>query len=340
MSSEAALMQMRSILSPSPLTPPAETSPATLVNTAVLMLRSQSLALAFLTERYLGDSDTQTQFVSSIQHMYNSLMSGGKIVLSGMGKSYKIGDKLAATMNSLGIHAVCLHPCDALHGDLGILRPADVLVMITASGNTPELLQLMPHLPTNMTRICLTCKPESTLARMSSAVLSAELPEELTEKAIYGLPAPTTTTTACLAVGDAVCLALAEAITCEQEERKANFGRWHPGGAIGQAYTKESKDAAPVFGDVMLDWAEHVGAVDPQADELALCRAAAGRKWVCIGGEELVRATEAGQADGLLLNDLRRVNVFDTFDESKMIKGEVLLIVKDHAVVGIYEYRS
>ncbi|KAK9360646.1 hypothetical protein V1504DRAFT_138080 [Lipomyces starkeyi] len=337
---DACLHQIPAFL-PSPITPPAETSPLSILNTAVTILRSQSLALSHLTDLYRADPETQNQYVTSIQLMHNALVTGGKIVLTGMGKSGKIADKLGATMNSLGIHAATLHPCDALHGDLGILRPADVLVMITSSGNTPELNQLLPYLPSGLPRICLTCTPDSPLGRGSAAVLSADLPRSLLERAIYGVPAPTTSTTACLAVGDAVCITLSEIITAEQEERKRNFGRWHPGGAIGNDYKSEEQSAKPVFRDVMVPWVD-VGSVETDADELEILRAAAGRLWVCVGNSKLFNAHELGQSSrkaaavGFAVDGLRRVGPND--EVANLGRGEIVLVAKDmNNILGIYQ---
>lgn len=157
-----------------------------------------------------------------------------------MGKSFKIAEKLVATLNSLGIHAAPLHPSDALHGDLGVIKATDAIIMITASGNTPELLALVPHIPAGIPVLCLTNTPNSPLAAAhASATLSAHIPTHLSEKAVYGLPAPTTSTTACLAVGDAVCITLAEMLEADVRQRSRSFARWHPGGAIGKDFKKE-----------------------------------------------------------------------------------------------------
>ncbi|KAK7206547.1 hypothetical protein BZA70DRAFT_274523 [Myxozyma melibiosi] len=320
------------------LTPPGETSPSVIMASTLTMLKSQALTLSHLSNLYTTDSPTQSSYISAIQIMHNSLLSGGKIILVGMGKSGKIADKLCATMNSLCIHATTLHPCDALHGDLGVVRPGDVLFMITASGATPEILQLLPHVPASLPRILLTCKPDSVIGRMSQAVVSAAIPHNLNEREIYGVPAPTTTTTACLAVGDAICITLAEIITAEQEERKQNFGRYHPGGAIGNTYKDEKAEAKPTYKDVMILWTEQVGQAD-ETDELSILRAAAGRRWVCVGGKRLLRSTEiAGRSSfvsGLPIAQMKRVEARDVFDESNTT--DVLLVVRDHAIVGVYE---
>lgn len=226
-----------------PITPPSESSP-TIMTTAQTVLRAQAQALLFISDLYDQDSHTQSQFFLSLQYMHNAILSHGKIVITGMGKSFKIAEKLVATMNSLGIHASSLHPSDALHGDLGVIKPTDVVVMITASGNTPELLALLPHIPSGIPLLILTNTPDSPLAKHGSATLSAFIPKSLSEKAVYGLPAPTTSTTACLAVGDAVCITLAEMLVSDVKQRSSNFSKWHPGGAIGKDYKKEKKSAS------------------------------------------------------------------------------------------------
>lgn len=191
----------------------------------------------YLADLYDRDLETQSQFSKCLGYIYDRLVgSNSKIVLTGMGKSFKIADKLCATMNSLSIQAVALHPSDALHGDLGIIRPMDILIMITSSGDTPELITLLPHLPSGLLVICLTCKCNARLAKAASAVLSADLPDEISEDSVYGLAAPTFSTAACLAVGDALSISLAELLVTDAKERRLKFAKIHPGGSIGQQY--------------------------------------------------------------------------------------------------------
>ncbi|KAK9470190.1 uncharacterized protein V1510DRAFT_423812 [Dipodascopsis tothii] len=317
----------------SPLTPPSDLSTG-VVDTALTILKSQADSITHLYNSYAKDERTREEYVSSIRLMHDALLLGGKIVISGMGKSGLIGDKLCATMNSLGIFAATLHPCDALHGDLGVIRPADVILMISASGNTPELISLLPHLPQGIPKIALTCNPDSFLAKESAAILSAEIPQGLTEKKLYGVPAPTTTTTASLAVGDAVCLTLAELITADHEQRKRNFGKWHPGGAIGQDY---QKDTEIEIGDLMTPWTE-VGQIPAKADELQILRAAAGREWVNVGNQRLVKARDVVEnraGAGYNFDGLRRVPASGKVGGVK--RNELVLVTKSSNVVGIYQ---
>lgn len=300
-----------------PITPPSESTPSIIMSTAQTVLRAQAQALDYIAGLYDKDPFTQAQFFLSLQYMHNSILSNGKIVISGMGKSFKIAEKLVATMNSLGIHATSLHPSDALHGDLGVIKATDVVILITASGNTPELLALLPHIPTGIPILCLTNAPASPLATHASATLSAAIPKSLSEKVVYGLPAPTTSTTACLAVGDAVCITLAEMLVADVKERSSNFSRWHPGGAIGKDYKKEKKRGSSTEDDktgtgVSTDdselaaerrlhliqrritpWAK-VAQIDTKKDgtavssELGLLRKCAGSSWLIVDSRYLV----------------------------------------------------
>ncbi|ODQ63461.1 SIS domain-containing protein [Nadsonia fulvescens var. elongata DSM 6958] len=278
------------------LTPPSDASPASVLDTARNIFQAQSRTVAHLENLYIDDKKTQDQFVKSLQFMHNALLINGKIVITGMGKSYKIADKLVATMNSLGIHAVPLHPSDALHGDLGIIKPSDVIIFITASGNTPEIINLLPHIPEHIPKICLTCRLDSTLAKASSAILSAQLPDELSESNIYGLPAPTTSTTACLVVGDAVCITLAEILVSDQKQRRNNFGKWHPGGAIGQDYEREntillSRNGSSVSlnsNSLKIEDIGHFNYDCANLNEIALLRSCTGKNWICFNSTDLV----------------------------------------------------
>lgn len=204
------------------------------------ILRIQTKATHHLTNQHAHSQFTKTQLVRSLNIMNSSLLKGGKVVVCGVGKSHKIGSKMVATLNSLGVQSALLHPSEALHGDLGILRKEnhDCLVMISSSGKSPELLQLLPHLALETPIVLLTNKKQSTLSvhPQVKSLLYAELPADLSEANIYGLNAPTISTTLCLTLADAASIALAELFVSDIEERRRIFGERHPGGAIGEAY--------------------------------------------------------------------------------------------------------
>lgn len=204
------------------------------------ILQNQTSAIHHLVNQYKHSTFSQNQLKKSLNILNTTLLKNGKIVISGIGKSHKIASKTVATMNSLGMHSALLHPSEALHGDLGILRKEnnDCLIFISSSGKSPELLQLLPHISMDVPIILLTNKKKSQLSLhpQIKSLLYAELPPQLTEEHIYGLTAPTISTTLCLTLADAVSIALAELYVADLSERKRIFGERHPGGAIGEAY--------------------------------------------------------------------------------------------------------
>ncbi|QBM88848.1 D-arabinose 5-phosphate isomerase GutQ [Metschnikowia aff. pulcherrima] len=198
-------------------------------------LGRESEALRNLAAHYVENIDTQLDMINSIGLLYDAHKKGGKIVCCGIGKSYKIATKTVATLKSLTINADELHPSEALHGDLGLLRENDCLIFFTASGNTPELIQLLPHISSNIPIVLLTCSKQSKLAShpQVTSLLYADLPEHLKETAIHGIPAPTVSATLSLVLADAVALALGEMIEIDHMKRKKTFSMKHPGGSIG-----------------------------------------------------------------------------------------------------------
>lgn len=208
-----------------------------------LILSNQTKALNYLTIEYQKSEFTINQMKKSLRLLNNSLKLGGKIIISGMGKSYKIASKTVATLNSLKMHSAILHPSEALHGDLGIIREDhnDSIILISASGNSPELLQMLEHISINISIILMTCNKNSTLSKHPkiNSLLLAEIPSNLTEVNLYGLSAPTISTTLCLTLLDAVSIALSEIHINDFKIRKNMFTVNHPGGAIGINYKLE-----------------------------------------------------------------------------------------------------
>lgn len=159
----------------------------------------------------------------------------GRVVVTGMGKAGLVGRKIAATLSSVGVPASFLHPADALHGDLGMVRRGDVVLAISNSGETDELLALAPHLAAAGAHlIAMTGNPDSTLARRSERVLDVSVSREADPLGI----APTASTTAMLAMGDALASAL-EALTELDAQR---YAAYHPGGSIGRRLLYRVRD--------------------------------------------------------------------------------------------------
>jgi arabinose-5-phosphate isomerase len=151
----------------------------------------------------------------------------GRVVVTGMGKSGHIARKIAATLASTGTPAFFLHPAEAGHGDLGMITRTDVLLALSNSGETPEIVLLLPHLKRlGVPLITLTGSTESTLGRTAAVVLDVSVAEEACPLNL----APTASTTATLAMGDALAVALLEARGFTKQE----FADAHPGGSLGR----------------------------------------------------------------------------------------------------------
>lgn len=159
----------------------------------------------------------------------------GKVVLSGVGKSGIIAQKIAATLTSVGTLAIALHPCDALHGDLGIVTPDDVVMMLSNSGNTEELLSMLPHLKRReVPIIAIVGNLNSTLAQQADVVLNASVDREACPLNL----APTTSTTVALALGDALAMTVMQMKGLTSEDFALN----HPAGRLGKRLTLRVSD--------------------------------------------------------------------------------------------------
>ena len=153
--------------------------------------------------------------------------SRGRVIVAGVGKSGLIGRKIAATLTSTGTPATFLHPVESVHGDLGIVGPDDIAILLSKSGETAEMLPLLQELKRlGVGVIAITGDVRSTLGRAADAALDAGVTEEACPHDL----APTTSTTAALAVGDALAVALLE----QKGFRREDFARLHPGGSLGR----------------------------------------------------------------------------------------------------------
>jgi arabinose-5-phosphate isomerase len=167
-------------------------------------------------------------FDAAVELIVAALRQRGKLVVVGVGKSGIIGHKIAATLTSTGSTSVALNSVDALHGDLGLVSDGDVILALSYSGESEELLDLMPPLKRFLVKIiAITGASRSSLARLSDLVLKARVPQEACP---FNL-APTASTTAMLALGDALAMAVLQA----RGFRRQDFAKFHPSGAIGRA---------------------------------------------------------------------------------------------------------
>ncbi len=174
-------------------------------------------------------------FVALVRKCLDILHHGGKLVLCGVGKSGHISKKLAATLASTGARAVFMHPVEAMHGDLGIVSPQDLLLAVSYSGETDELLRVLPAVKRMAVPIvAITGKTDSRLAEFSDMVVPMPVEREACP---FNL-APTTTTTALLALGDALAMVL---LDC-QDFQLSDYAMNHPAGAIGRTITLTVRD--------------------------------------------------------------------------------------------------
>jgi arabinose-5-phosphate isomerase len=175
------------------------------------------------------------RIVAAVNLLRLTLDQKGKIVVVGVGKSGNIGLKIAATLNSTGATAVVLDSQNALHGDLGLLSDGDAVLVLSYSGETRELLDLMPFIKRfDVNTIALTGNPDSTLARLSEVVLDTSVEREACPLNL----APTSSSTAMLVMGDALAMVLLESRGFTGED----FARFHPGGSLGRALLTRVSD--------------------------------------------------------------------------------------------------
>ena len=174
-------------------------------------------------------------FSTAVEWILAALAAGGKVVVTGVGKNFHIGQKMAATLTSTGTPAVLLHPIEAMHGDFGIVGEKDVVLALSYSGASDELIDLLPALKRRGVKIvALTGDLQSPLGVQSDLVVSVAVDKE----ACPFNMAPTASTTVTLAVGDALAIVLLEA----RGFKKEDYAKLHPGGAIGRTLLLKVSD--------------------------------------------------------------------------------------------------
>ena len=169
-------------------------------------------------------SQLDSDFSNSVSLIYNSK---GRVVISGIGKSAIIAAKIVATLNSTGTPAIFMHAADAIHGDLGTIQKDDIVILISKSGNTPEIKALIPLLKKGNYKLIAICgNKDSFLAKQSDLTLNTFIDKEACPNNL----APTTSTTAQLVMGDALAICLLELKKFGSED----FAKYHPGGSLGK----------------------------------------------------------------------------------------------------------
>lgn len=209
-------------------------------DTAIKCIEDEAQALLELIPNIDGDFDKTVELI---------LKCKGKLIVTGVGKSGHIGAKIAATLSSTGTPSFFINPLDVFHGDLGVIQHDDVVLAISNSGQTDELLRFLPYLLENHIPIIgMSGNPHSLLAQYATAHLNAAVSHEACP---LGL-APTSSTTATLALGDALACALMEA----RNFKASDFAQYHPGGTLGKrlltkAYDVMRTEELPVISPTM-----------------------------------------------------------------------------------------
>lgn len=193
----------------------------------VLKIEAQAVADQI---RYLNST-----FVDVVQAIHLRTRAGSKVIVMGIGKSGLIGRKIAATLSSTGTPSIFFHPAEGLHGDLGIIQEKDVILALSASGETEEIKKVLPVLKANkFILVAITSEKKSRLARLSDFVISFKVRKEACPLNL----SPTASTAAMLALGDALAMALMEL----RGFKPSDFARLHPGGSLGKKLTMTVKD--------------------------------------------------------------------------------------------------
>ncbi len=223
------MSQKQDMDGPEPLTPAA-------------LVRTEAAALEGLAARLEGPM--AADFDRAVELILRCGEGNGRVVVTGMGKSGIIAQKIAATLSSTGSPALFLHPAEAVHGDVGVLMPGDVVIALSASGETEEILRLLATLKRKGDAlISFCCNMSSTLATASDVALDCGVEREACGMNL----APTASTTAMLALGDA----LAVAVSLRKGFKAEDFAELHPGGKLGKRLAKvrdlmHGGDAVPV----------------------------------------------------------------------------------------------
>lgn len=228
-------------------------------------------------------------FESAIQVV---LEMKGKLIISGMGKSGLVGKKIAATLASTGTPSFFLHPGEAYHGDLGMIEPLDIVLLISNSGETDEVLKLIPFLKSQgNSTISMSGNPQSTLAKNTNYHLNIAVQKEACPLQL----APTSSTTATMVMGDAIAVSLMKL----RDFQNYNFAKFHPGGSLGRKLLIEIKDVM-------------------KNKDMPICNLKDSMKDVVYS------ITQGGSGIGIVLEDNKILGVISDGDIRKSMENESL----------------
>lgn len=274
-----------------------------IISRGIAVLESEGSAVMDLRERVGG------AFVKAVNLIASS---GGKLVITGMGKSGSIGRKLSGTFASTGTPSFFMHPAESIHGDLGMLTADDIVLALSNSGETEEIVRILPAIARIGARmISLVGRAESTLAQYSEVVLDVAVKEEACP---LGL-APTTSTTAALAMGDALALAVMEVRKFTSED----YALRHPGGTLGRRLLMLVSDVMR-SGDAIAVVSENATVMEAM---FAITKSGAGASCVVDQNGKLAGIVTDGDIRRSILND-----------EKALIKFVCNIMTRDPRVIA------
>ena len=304
--------------------------------TAIKCIEDESKALLELIPLIDDDFDKTIEIILNCK---------GKLIVTGVGKSGHIGAKIAATLSSTGTPSFFINPLDVFHGDLGVIQKNDVVLAISNSGQTDELLRFLPYLLENKIPIIgMSGNPKSLLAQYATAHLNSSVSHEACP---LGL-APTSSTTATLALGDALACALMEA----RHFKASDFAQYHPGGTLGKRLLTKAHDVMrtedlPVIPPTM-KLSEAV--IHMSTGRLGLCVATKDNKVVgIITDGDIRRAMENSQDSffSLTVSDIMTKEPKEVSPDTKITEIEkilhthkihsVLVVDKDKHLLGVVD---
>ncbi|HHX8443455.1 TPA: KpsF/GutQ family sugar-phosphate isomerase [Vibrio diabolicus] len=297
-----------------------------------------------LQTEILGLQHVSSQLGSSFEDAISTILqTQGRIIICGMGKSGIIGKKIAASFASTGTPSFFMHPGEAFHGDLGMVKSEDVFIAISNSGETDEVIKLLPFLRDNGNSIIgVTGRPESTLAKASHHHLNIAVPKEACPLQL----APTASTTATLAMGDALTVCLME----ERSFQPESFARFHPGGSLGRRLLGKVRDDMisddlPVV-ESQASFQEVIHSIS--SGKLGLAVVLSERVTSIITDGDLRRAMESKGKDvfDLTAMDIATPNPVSISPEASIQSAyqlmedtcvNALLVIEDDALVGFFK---
>ncbi len=283
---------------------------------ARLVLEVEAQCILAARDR-LGDS-----FPKAVELIVSTVKGGGKVIVTGVGKSGKIAAKVAATLASTGTPALFLHPTEGIHGDLGVVSDRDALLAFSYSGSSAEVLNLIPTLKKRGTKIIsIVGNMKSTLAASSDATLDGSVSKEACPLNL----APTSSTTVALALGDALAMALSVRFEFKEE----NFAGNHPGGTLGKRLTLRVSDL--MKSPEQMPWISETANVESVIDTIT------AKKLGAVLVRDATSKLSGIITDGDLRRALKNGNKFFAMKASEIMTRNPITIRSDEKAIKALE---